>query len=132
MYELTKEYETGIDKIDNEHRKLFEIADKCHHIVNGDFYEDKYKEIQSVINELKYYTKFHFSEEEKFMESIKHKQIFTHKLQHDYFIEKIESIDINEVKDNQDKYIADILDFIVIWIKQHILHKDKQYVKDVQ
>jgi hemerythrin len=135
MFELTKEYETGIYKIDKEHRRLFELADDCYNLLKDDSFDNKYEKVKNVINELKDYAKFHFSEEEKLMESVKHKQIFTHKLQHDYFIEKIDAIDIEDIDDiesNQDQYIIDILTFIVAWIRQHILSKDAQYVNDVK
>ncbi|MBK1813452.1 hemerythrin family protein [Clostridium sp. YIM B02505] len=131
MFELTKEYETGIDKIDREHRRLFELADECYNLLKDDACDNKYEKVRKVIKELKNYAKFHFSEEEKLMESVKHKQIFTHKLQHDYFIEKIDAIDIDDIESNQDQYIIDILTFIVAWIRQHILSKDAQYVRDV-
>ncbi|GFZ34288.1 bacteriohemerythrin [Clostridium zeae] len=132
MFELTKDYETGIDKIDKEHRRLFELADQCYNLLKDDSCSNKYEKVNKVISELKDYAKFHFSEEEKLMESVNHKQIFTHKLQHDYFIEKIDEIDIDDIESNQDQYIIDILTFIVAWIRQHILSKDSQYVHDVE
>ena len=132
MFELTKEYETGIDKIDKEHRRLFELADECYNLLKEDVCNNKYEKVKKVINELKDYAKFHFNEEEKLMESVRHKQIFTHKLQHDYFIEKVDAIDIDDIQSNQDQYIIDILTFIVAWIRQHILSKDAQYVQDVE
>ncbi|GKU27319.1 bacteriohemerythrin [Clostridium folliculivorans] len=132
MFELTKEYETGVYKIDKEHRRLFELADECYNLLKEDICEDKYEKVKKVISELKNYAKFHFNEEEKLMESVKHKQIFTHKLQHDYFIEKIDDIDIDAIEYKQDQYIIDILTFIVAWIRQHILSKDVQYVSDVR
>ncbi|GFP78313.1 bacteriohemerythrin [Clostridium fungisolvens] len=132
MFELTKEYETGIDKIDKEHRRLFELADECYNLLKEEVCDNKYEKVKKVINELKDYAKFHFNEEEKLMESVRHKQIFTHKLQHDYFIEKVDAIDIDDIESNQDQYIIDILTFIVAWIRQHILSKDAQYVHDVE
>lgn len=132
MFELTKEYETGIDKIDKEHRRLFELADECYNLLKNDVCNNKYEKAKEIINELKGYAKFHFNEEEKLMESVRHKQIFTHKLQHDYFIEKIDAIDRDDIESNQDQNIIDILTFIVAWIRQHILTKDSQYVHDVK
>ena len=127
MFEWKKEYETGIEKIDNEHKKLFEIADRGYALLKNDFYLDKYDRIIELLNELKDYTQFHFTGEEAYMESIGHKKLFTHKMQHDAFIEKISNVNLKALDNNQDKYIMELLDFVVDWIKEHILQKDKEY-----
>lgn len=128
MFEWKKEYETGIEKIDNEHKKLFEIADRGYALLKNDLYLDKYDRIIELLNELKDYAQFHFSAEEAYMESIGHKKLFTHKIEHDQFIQKISNVNLKSLDNNQDKYIVEILDFIVNWIKEHILEKDKEYV----
>ncbi|MCM1988294.1 bacteriohemerythrin [Oceanirhabdus seepicola] len=130
MFVWKNEYEIGIEKIDNEHKKIFEIANKGYQLLENDFYVDKYDKILDIIDELKEYAQFHFSEEEDYLASIGYKKLFTHKMQHDYFIEKVSNINFKEVDANQDQYIIGILDFIVKWIKEHILDKDKEYVGD--
>lgn len=127
MFEWKKEYEIGIVKVDNEHKKLFDIANRGYELLKNDFYVDKYDRIMDIMVELKDYAKFHFSAEEEYLASIGYKKLFTHKMEHDYFIEKISSVNINDIDTNQDKYIQDILDFMVQWIKVHILEKDKEY-----
>lgn len=52
-----------------------------------------------------------------------------HKIEHKQFIDKIKSIDLNKVDIEQDKYLLDILNFIVDWLVKHILEKDKEIVK---
>ncbi|MDP4147119.1 MAG: bacteriohemerythrin [Bacillota bacterium] len=129
MFLWKEEYELGIEKIDNEHQKLFEIANKGYELLKNDFYVDKYDRIMDIIVELKDYAQFHFSAEEEYLASIGYKKLFTHKIQHDYFMQKISNVNIKEIDNNQDKYIQDILDFIVTWIKEHILEKDREYVE---
>ena len=131
MFEWKKEYEIGIEKIDTQHKKLFEIADRGYALLKNDLYLDKYDRILDLLNELKDYTQFHFSEEEKYMESIGHKKLFTHKIEHNQFIEKISNVNLKSLDNNQDKYIVEMLDFIVNWIKNHILEKDKEYVNQI-
>ena len=132
MFEWKNEYEIGIEKIDMEHKKIFEIANKGYKLLENDFYVDKYDKILDIIDELREYAQFHFSEEEDYLASIGYKKLFTHKIQHDYFIEKVSNINLKEIDTDQDKYITEILDFIVKWIKEHILDKDKEYVVDKQ
>jgi hemerythrin len=130
MFIWKKEYEIGIEKIDNEHKKIFEIANKGYELLENDFYLDKYDKIMDIVAELKEYAQFHFSEEEAYLASIGYKKLFTHKMQHDSFMEKVNNINLKEIDTNQDKYILEILDFIVKWIQEHILDKDKEYIND--
>ena len=66
-YEFTEEYYTGIKMIDEEHAKLFEIANRAYELLTNKFKVDKYDEIADVLEELKDYTKYHFNHEEEYM-----------------------------------------------------------------
>lgn len=76
MYEMKDEYMTGIDFIDKEHRRLFEIAEETYRLKNDEFIPDKYDQIQNLLDELKDYTAMHFSHEEEYMQSIGYKKLF--------------------------------------------------------
>lgn len=128
MFEWKKEYELGITKVDDEHKKLFEIADRGYELLKNKFVLDKYDKIMAIMTELRDYAQFHFSAEEEYMMSIGYKKLFTHKIEHDTFIKKVSNIDLNAVDKDQDRYIVELLDFVVQWIQQHILEKDKDYI----
>ncbi len=125
MIQWKDEYLIGVPEIDLQHKKLFEIADSIYDLVKNQFVTDKYDSILDLIAELKDYTVFHFEQEEKYMQSIGYKKFFTHKVEHDDFVEKINSYDLSVLDEDQDKHLIDILDFVVDWIVQHILEKDK-------
>ncbi|MGB9819019.1 MAG: bacteriohemerythrin [Thermovenabulum sp.] len=72
------------------------------------------------------YAKYHFKSEEEYMEKIGYKRLLSHKFEHKDFIEKIDSIDIFKIDQNQESYIIELLEFIVNWISNHILEKDKK------
>jgi hemerythrin len=128
MFEWKSEYELGMEKIDAEHKKLFDIANKGYELLVNDFYVDKYDRIMEIIIELKDYAQFHFTAEEEYLASIGYKKLFSHKIEHDSFIQKVSNVNLNDVDSNQDKYVQDLLDFIVMWIKEHIMEKDREYV----
>ncbi|WP_160680063.1 hemerythrin family protein [Clostridium sp. C8-1-8] len=128
MFEWKSEYELGMEKIDAEHKKLFDIANKGYELLVNDFYVDKYDRIMDIIIELKDYAQFHFTAEEEYLASIGYKKLFSHKIEHDSFIQKVSNVNLNDVDSNQDKYVQDLLDFIVMWIKEHIMEKDREYV----
>ena len=124
MYKMKKEFETGIAFIDEQHTKLFEIANDAYHLLNNDFKIDKYDEVIELLTELKEYTKFHFQQEEEYMEKINYKRRFSQKIEHNAFIEKMDNIDLNLIDENPDEYIKYLLNFLNMWLTEHILHND--------
>ena len=112
MYEMKDEFKTGIEIIDNEHKMLFEIADKIYNLSKNEFIIDKYDRIVNLIEELKGYAALHFRDEEAYMESINYKKMFTQKVDHDNFIKKLNQIDLNDLDANQEEYILGLLEFV--------------------
>lgn len=131
MYKMTEKYYTGIDMIDEEHEQLFAYADEIYELLHNDFIPDKYDQISNVIELLADYTKKHFADEEEYMESISYKKLFTQKIQHKYFIEKLELLHVSnqEEEKDQDEVIGEMLEFLVDWLLTHILELDTQIGK---
>ncbi len=126
MYEMKDEYLTGIEMIDNEHRRLFEIAEETYQVRRNEFLVDKYDQVKHVLKELRDYTLMHFDHEEEYMESINYNQMFIQKVQHDEFREKIEDWDLDNLDENSDDMIDEILEFLTNWLIDHILENDMQ------
>ena len=124
MYEMKNEYLTGIEMIDQEHTKLIEIADKLYNLLNDQFIPDKYDYILEVVGELKDYAKKHFADEEAYMEKINYKRMFTQKIQHAEFVEKMSSYNPEKIDADQKEACMDILEFINNWLVEHILEND--------
>lgn len=129
MYEFKDEYLIGIEKIDKEHRRLFEIAEETYQLKNNEFIPDKYDQIKELLGELADYTKMHFEHEEEYMESIQYKKMFSQKTQHAAFIKWLNELDLEQINDEaaeHDKVIDEILKFLTDWLITHILETDKQ------
>ena len=125
-YEFTKEYHTGIDFIDEEHAKLFEIANRAYDLLTNQFVTDKYDAIVAVLEELRDYTKYHFNHEEEYMKSINYSKRFSQLHQHTQFINKLESYNLKEIDVNQQEGLLEILDFLALWLQSHIKGMDKK------
>ncbi len=125
MFEMKEEYLTGIKMVDEEHKRLFELADEAHQLQKEEFLSDKYDQIRHILEELREYTRLHFEHEEKYMESINYKRIFSQKVQHDLFREKIAEWDIDSIDENQDEAIGKIATMLTDWLIDHILYMDK-------
>lgn len=124
--EFTDEFLTGINLIDIEHKELFGIVDKANRLVKS--YNDLsgYDNIVQILDELKEYTKEHFSDEEEYMESVHYQGLEAQKRAHEAFIDKLESIDLKEMEDNPKEYLQELLEFLLGWLVNHILQSDKK------
>lgn len=125
MYEMKPEYYTGIEFIDEEHKKLFDIANTAYELLMNEFIPDKYDYIMDVVIELKEYTRYHFDHEETYMTSIKYKRFLSQKVNHDDFIEKINQYDSDIVDEKQKESLLELLDFLTTWLIEHIYKMDK-------
>lgn len=129
MIKWSDDYLIGIEEIDNQHKKLFEITDEAFNLLKDGFRVDKYDEIVSILEELKSYAIYHFKSEEEYMLKIGYKRYFSQKVEHDDFIEKINNIDLYKVDENQNAYLMSIVEFAVQWISDHIIQKDMLIAK---
>jgi hemerythrin len=119
------EYSIGLTDIDDQHKKLFEIVNRTQELLENEFIVDKYDRIVEIIEELKAYTHYHFKAEEDYMLKIGYKRFLSQKAAHNDFLEKMNSIELSQVDDNQHKYLNDILQFVCDWLVEHILKQDK-------
>lgn len=123
------EYAIGVEHIDQQHKELFRMAQDIYKLYNDEFCVDKYDRIVDLIEELKKYTVFHFKTEEEYMAGINYKKLLSHKVDHADFIEKVNNVDFALIDKDHDAYLLNILKFVVDWIVNHILEKDKLIVQ---
>jgi len=125
MYEFKEDFRVGIDFIDDEHRRLFEIADKAYNVLMDEFIPDKYDYIVEIINELKNYAATHFKHEEEYMESIKYRRLLSQKVMHNDFLEALDKYNIYDLdNENQMEVILEILNLLNDWLINHLYKAD--------
>ena len=129
-FAFTEEYWTGIELIDDEHKKLFDIIRETNDIIHAQFLHDKYDEIMRILHELQEYTERHFKDEEDYMERIGYKRIEVQKRAHEAFVDKIKKIDLREIDDNQEEYLEELIDYLLKWLSNHILKMDKKIPRE--
>lgn len=128
-FAFTERYRTGIELIDDEHRRLFEIIREVNELINAELLHDKYDEIMRLLEELKNYTEFHFSDEEKLMESIGYPGLDAQRRAHAAFVERLVEIDLSDLDamdNNQQEYLNDLIRFLLGWLSTHILGTDRK------
>lgn len=125
-FAFTDKYKTGIELVDSEHKKLFDIMGKVNALIHNENLYDRFDEIVDLINELKDYTQFHFSDEEKLMEEYHYSGLEAQKKAHQGFIDELDRIDLDSVDENQEAYLEDLLEYLLNWLSGHILGMDKK------
>lgn len=112
--------------IDEHHFKLFNLFEKIQILIEEDTCEVKLK---SVLLEIKDYTFYHFSYEERLMEIAGYPDLLEHKRLHRNFIDLIDNIMI-EVKEGHSKDACSrTYDVLNNWLKNHIMIVDKRYIE---
>lgn len=124
--EFTDEYLTGIELVDIEHKELFRIVDKANRLIKSFDSLSGFDNIVDILNELKEYTKEHFTDEEEYMESIHYEGLDAQKRAHEAFIDKLNNIDRNQLEENPQENLQELLEFLLGWLINHILHTDKK------
>jgi hemerythrin len=115
----------GIEKIDNQHKKLFEIVDQLTEACN----ERRGKEeVGNVLNFLKGYVVEHFRDEEGVMLQYKYPKFLAHKQIHVDFTKTVE--DLCQKYNTEGVGLAVLLQTnktVYAWLKSHIFEMDKEF-----
>ncbi len=128
MVKWEDKYSLGVESIDEQHKELFQIANRIYELLKNEMILDKYDHIMEIIDELKNYTVDHFKDEEEYMKSIGYKKFLSHKVAHTDFLDKMENIDVNKIDNGHNEYLLSILDFVCLWLVEHIMKEDKLIV----
>jgi len=111
--------------IDNQHKKLFEIANDFHTALE----DNKGKEfLFEILNSLIHYTEEHFRDEEEIMEMAGYPavDIESHKKNHEQLVRDIFGLH-QGFTNSEEKTTHELEIFLNNWIIQHILLEDKKY-----
>lgn len=127
MFLWKKEFELGINSIDEQHKKLLDIGNRINDLLKNHDENDDFDEILIVIEELKDYTVYHFNTEEELFLKYKYTDYEKHKKEHDEFIAYLDSINFQDVDKNQKEFLKDLLTKIVKWVFNHIITTDFMY-----
>lgn len=131
-FAFTEKYKTGIELIDSEHRRLFEIIKETSELTNDVLFNDKYDEIKIILAELKDYTVLHFKDEEAYMERVHYEGIEAQRCAHQAFVDRLNEVNLEQVDGDQEGYLRELITFLLDWLVNHILKMDKQIPQDVE
>jgi len=128
-----EKFNLGIQVIDDQHKELFRLMDLIQDLMtDAKDGIDCFDELESVLLELERYTRYHFEEEEKLMESVGYAKLDRHREEHTAFIEKVQNTLDSDLDFQQVEVIEEIHEFLLTWVSDHILETDVYYVEDLK
>jgi hemerythrin len=122
----TDNLNTGIDVIDNQHKRIVSYINKLYNVLNEKAEKAAVKE---VIDELVDYTMTHFAFEEGMLDDFNYAQLAEHKVLHAQFTEQV--LELRDSFDSSERASVELNNLMVTWLFNHILHEDAKYVSSV-
>ena len=124
LFEWDDRIKTHIDKIDEQHKKLITYINDLHESMRT----GKSKEVvEGILSGLYEYTKYHFTFEEELMEKYQYEKLEEQKKSHVIYVQKIGEL-MEKYKISTIGISVEVLNFLMDWIKNHIMQDDMQYV----
>ena len=120
---LTPDLLTGINGMDNQHRRLFDLINELSEAVT----EGKGRQVMlPVLDALIDYTAKHFADEERLLEEIRYPELDAQRRSHKAFVDKVlESRAGFEAGTGM--VASEVINFLNDWLVKHIGGMDKKY-----
>jgi len=114
-------FETGNNTVDKQHERLFELIKEF----ATAYMLNKEKEVLTkILFNLEVYAKVHFAEEEEILRKTPGLPSKEHLNEHEQFMQYVYDLKFEYV--SEDKAVsASLLDFLLKWLKNHILNIDR-------
>lgn len=125
QFEWRDEYNVGVDVIDREHRRLFQIINKLFHFKEQD--KDRQWICQEGIKYFKGHAMQHFADEEAYMASIGYEGLEHHRAIHNSFRDNTVPILEKELEDTgySDEAMEHFLGVCAGWLIGHTMTEDQ-------
>lgn len=120
----TPQLSVGVAMIDDEHKKLFAIANDLHDAMTK---REAAGKVGKVLDELANYTRTHFGHEEAEMAKHKYPGLAVQRQQHAEFLKRVGELQASFRKNPGAQVLTlDVWDFLSKWLTGHIKVLDKQ------
>lgn len=113
----------GIEKIDEDHQKLFNLINQLHtavHYYTGEAFE------KQALDELVAYTQYHFQREEELMEKHGYPEFEAHCKEHREMFGRVEQF-LRDYEEHGHATLKKLADYLKSWLLKHISNTDQRY-----
>src|SRR5262245_48973379 len=122
-FRWTEAYRVNIGILDQQHQKLFDIANELDRALQKSIGADA---LDSVLKQLVDYAFVHCAAEEGLMMNHDFPGLATHRIQHEMFRERLAAF-LKDHKAGKAGVAVELILFLQSWLKQHVLKTDKLY-----
>ncbi|MGB3366052.1 MAG: bacteriohemerythrin [Acidaminobacteraceae bacterium] len=112
--------------IDEHHIKLFSLFANLKNEDELSFDEHIFKKL---LMEIKDYTYYHFSYEERLMDMAGYPELVEHKTLHVNFMNKIDEIMLESKSEDLKVLALEVYEILNHWLNEHIMVVDKKYIE---
>ncbi len=113
----------GVNQFDDDHRKLFAIANKLHESIKLGFQQNA---LVPILEELLNYTIYHFGREEQNMVKHSYPDYENHRKAHQAIIGKVQDF-YDQANSGKTSISLSLLGFFKEWLMTHIMGIDAKY-----
>lgn len=123
-FQWTEAMSVGVVSLDTDHKCLVRIVNLLENVHNR---EDTRRTIQTVLDTLKLYGRFHFRREERVMQAVRFPGAAFHRAEHQGFGKYVETLRRRYDSNDDPRLAQELLDYLTGWLRHHILIQDMAY-----
>jgi len=113
----------GLPQVDDQHRELFDRAGRFFATAGGVRQE---AEVAAALEYLDRYIRFHFSEEERLMESLGYPGLAAHREEHEAYARRLDGLGSQFESEGDSAALMAALDGLLrLWLLEHISRADR-------
>jgi hemerythrin-like metal-binding protein len=124
LLEWTEDMSVGVKVIDDDHKKLIDMLNELNDGILAGKTSDA---LESVIDKLLRYTKYHFAREERFFAETGYPDGATHKAEHDLLARRVSNLQMRFETGQSFILSTETMEFLKNWLIDHIMGSDQQY-----
>jgi hemerythrin len=123
LFEWQDIYSVGVERLDNQHKHLFGIANRFHAAFERG---ESRAVLTAIFNEMVDYTAQHFADEERMMLECNYADFDRHKANHEKLVNLVLGYK-RQLEGTDPGVEAAAMNFIKTWLTGHVLGMDRNY-----
>ncbi len=123
----TKDFSVGVKEFDEQHQQLMTIMNELFNLYTAKKFKDV--DVNPIFKELNDYADMHFSTEEHYFDLYNYPKKAEHIAMHEAHRQKMKQLKEEYDKDNSEKTLFAIQNFLNEWWIWHINNVDKEYTE---
>ena len=122
LFQWSPSYSVDYPEIDNQHKRLFELADRLHAAM---LVGKANTSLSKLLADLVDYTKHHFSTEERLMQASRYPNYLQHKAEHDKLTTQVLEFQ-KSFQAGKGSLTIGLMEFLKDWLRHHIGESDRR------